>query len=336
MLHPVFELGAALLGACVGSFLNVVVYRLPQADPVRRSLGGRSRCPKCRTQIAWFDNLPLVSWLLLRGKSRCCRQPISLRYPALELLTAGLFFALWRWPRVPILAADAAVPTVLADGLWTFGFLAIFVSLLVACTFIDLDHRILPDVLTLPGIGIGLVASLAAPGLAGYISDEPTVGLEMRSFLASLCGAAVGAGVTWTIRSVASRIFRREAMGLGDVKFLGTIGAFLGWQGALLSLFLGCLSGALIGGLQMLRIRRAVAAGTAAPGADARMIPFGPFLALGAATALFFGEEILIFLFETWPDWQRGTPAAPVIMSVSAVLCLVVLVYLVRRGRGNG
>lgn len=310
----------------MGSFLNVVIWRLPQENPRQRSLGGRSRCPHCGTQIRWFDNLPVLGWLLLRGRARCCGKGIAVRYPMVEALTAGLFLALALWsPFGPVLvpAANGVGGAIDAAAAAAFGLQAAFVSLLVACTFIDFDHQLLPDALTYPGMAIGLLGGFW-PGVAGVLTPDDATPLAMRTLLASLLGLLVGAGSTWSIRAVGSRIFRREAMGLGDVKFLGMIGAFLGWQGALLSLFLGCIAGALIGGALALRSGLGL------------KIPFGPYLALGALVTLFLAQPILDLLFVRWPEWQRSSPNAQWFLLALALLSLSALFVLVRRGRRAG
>ena len=319
-MGTVFEVGAALLGACIGSFLNVVIWRLPQEDPAKRSLGGRSHCPHCGAAIRWYFNVPVLGWLVLRGKSSCCQRPIAWRYPLVELLTAALFFGL----------AAAAGPGGLlalephgwpADAhAWAvFGVLATFVSLLVALSFIDFDTQLLPDVLTKPGVGIGLAAGIW-PGIAGPITDDASTSLAMRTLLASVLGMAVGGGVTWSIRAVGSWVFRREAMGFGDVKLMMMIGAFLGWQNALLTMLLGCMLGAICGGI-------AVGFG------GSSRIPFGPYLAGGALLALFFGGAILTFLFTTWPEIQRSNANAQWLLAGMGTVSLVLLFVLVRRGR---
>ncbi|MCA8965748.1 MAG: prepilin peptidase [Planctomycetes bacterium] len=325
MSTVVFEVGAALLGACVGSFLNVVIYRLPQEDPARRSLGGRSHCPHCGAQIRWFDNLPVLGWVLLRGRGRCCGQRIAFRYPLVELLTALLFLAVTLWSpwNLPITIDDLGglhVDTARAVG---YGLHLLFVSVLVACTFIDFDKQILPDAMTKPGMAIGVLAGIY-PGIAGPISRDASTPYALRTLLASVVGLAVGAGVTWGIRWLGSRVFGKEAMGLGDVKFLGMIGAFLGWQGALLTLFLGCVVGAVVGGLAALR------------GGLGLRIPFGPYLALGALIALFAQDHVYVFLFDTWPEWQRRNPSSQFLLLGMAVLSLFALFVLVRRGRRAG
>jgi leader peptidase (prepilin peptidase)/N-methyltransferase len=317
MSQVMFEVGAAVVGACIGSFLNVVIHRLPQEDPARRSLGGRSRCPKCGAQIAWHDNLPIVGWLLLRGRARCCRQRISVRYPLVEALTAALFFCAAHWPHSgsPFDEGADFWPPMFAAA-----FSMLFLAFLVASTFIDWDHRILPDALNIPCSVIGCtLVPFAAPGYAGSLDGTISEGLD--SLLASLCGFGTGFGLTWAIRAGARVVFRKEAMGFGDVKFMGAIGAFLGWDGALLSFFLGCVVGAVGGLLHRLATRDAY-------------VPFGPFLAAGAVLTLFFKAELFEFLFHTWPDWQRSSPAATWLMAGSALVCIIALVAIVRRGRG--
>jgi leader peptidase (prepilin peptidase)/N-methyltransferase len=322
-MATVFEVGAALLGACVGSFLNVVIWRLQQDDPAQRSLGGRSHCPHCGTAIRWFFNVPVLGWLVLRGKANCCGKPIAIRYPLVELLTAGLFYALAVWSPVAAACANDAAGMPIGAAAWAlFAALATFVSLLVALSFIDLDTQLLPDVLTKPGIVIGLLAGIW-PGVAGVLVDDRSAPLALRTLLASLVGMLAGGGITWGIRAVGSWLFRREAMGFGDVKLMAMVGAFLGWQSALLTMFLGCIYGAAIGGI-----------GAAFGGAT--KIPFGPYLALGAITALFAREPIVTFLITTWPEWQRDDAKAPWLLAGFAAVSLVLLFVLVRRGRRSG
>jgi leader peptidase (prepilin peptidase)/N-methyltransferase len=318
-MGTVLQVAAALLGACIGSFLNVVIFRLQQEDPARRSLGGRSHCPHCGAAIRWQHNVPVLGWLVLRGKGACCKRPISLRYPLVEALTAALFWALVAWPARPLFVEPAGSVTWLLDGVATFVALALFVSLLVALSFIDFDTQLLPDALTKPGIALGLLAGLW-PGVAGQLGDDPAMAPALRSLLASGLGALVGFGVTWGIRALGGWVFRREAMGFGDVKLMAMIGAFLGWQKALLAMLLGCLFGALLGGL-----------GTLLGGAT--KIPFGPYLALGAIVAHLAYGPIVTFLFDTWPTWQRERASAQWLLAGGATVSLVLMLVLVRRAR---
>ncbi|MGC6486316.1 MAG: prepilin peptidase [Planctomycetota bacterium] len=313
-----FAAAAAVFGACIGSFLNVVVYRLQQEDPAKRSVLGRSYCPSCGAQIRWSHNVPVLGWLLLGGRAKCCGARISFRYPFVELLTAAFFFALaWWQPYGPVFPTAQAVDPAAATALVLH---ATFVSMLIALTFIDFDTQLLPDALTKPGMVLGALAGFW-PGLAGVISADDAVSPQLRSLLASLLGLAVGGGVTWGVRALGSAVFRKEAMGFGDVKLMGMIGAFLGWQSALLSLFLGCVFGAIVG------------VGVTLGGSMQARIPFGPYLAMGAAASLFGGDALLELLFVEWPEWQRRNPSSVYLVLAIGVGALLALLWLLRRAR---
>lgn len=324
MSVSVFDFAAAGFGACIGSFLNVVVYRLPQEDPKQRTLLGRSQCPKCRKPIAWHDNVPVLGWLLLLGRSRCCRQRISIRYPLVELVTAILFVLLLRHsPHGVLVSGEGTQATFDTTRLWPVLWDAAFCSFLLASALIDWDHRILPDALNKPFAVMGCsIVAITSPGHAGTIGAVPNSPV-LDSILTSLFGCGVGYAIVWLVRNGARPIFGREAMGLGDVKFLAAIGAFLGWQGALWTFFLGSFAGA-IGGL----LHRLVTKDS--------YVPFGPFLAIGAGLVMFFGTPIHEFVFHTWPEWQRSSPMALPVMGGAALVSLLALVLVVRRGRRNG
>lgn len=233
-----------IFGLVVGSFLNVVIARVPIGLSVWRP---RSACPGCATPIAWYDNVPVLSFLLLRRRCRACRMAIPWRYPVVELLTGATF------------ALGFAIFGPTAD----FAVAAALLAALIAITAIDLRHQIIPDVITLPGIAAGLAASLL-PGRGGWLD--------------SLIGVAVGGGIFLVI-IVASG----GGMGGGDMKLGAMLGAFLGWKLGLLALLLGVLSGG------------TVAVGLLLLGRKGRKeaIPFGPYLALGGAVSLLWGEGIL-------------------------------------------
>jgi leader peptidase (prepilin peptidase)/N-methyltransferase len=217
-----FPTVAFLVGACVGSFLNVVIYRVPKKESI---VTPGSHCG-CGQPIAWHDNIPILSWLLLRGHARCCGRPFSIRYPAVELFTAALFVVCWlRYPS----------PGVAVAGM-------LFLSALVAATFIDLDHFIIPDVFTL-GLGVaGLLLSLAIPALHGQHSGNFQHD-ALRSGGLSLLGSLIGSALVLWISMVAEAVLKKQAMGFGDVKFVGAIGAFCGWQGAVFAVFGGAVVG---------------------------------------------------------------------------------------------
>ena len=236
------------LGLATGSFLTVCIHRLPRGESV---IGPRSCCPECGRPVAWRDNVPLVGYLLLRGRCRACGVRITPLYPAIELLTPLLFVALYDeigWqPLLPVRMAFACALLVLG--------------------VIDLRHRILPNVITLPGTAAGLVLSAGLPPGPGD----------------ALAGAAVGAGVLLAMAGLYRRIRGIEGVGMGDVKMLAMIGAFLGWQAVLLTLLMASLLGSLAG-----------VAIVAAGRGDARYpLPFGSFLAVAAFVATVVGDELI-------------------------------------------
>jgi leader peptidase (prepilin peptidase)/N-methyltransferase len=232
---------AALLGGVVGSFLNVVVWRLPRGESL---VTPRSHCPRCGKGIAWFDNIPVLSWILLRAHCRNCRLPIPVRYPLVEALTAGAF----------VLATLRFVP---ADGLvsGTGLFASAVLAALVAVSFIDLDHRIIPDRITLPGI---LACVLLAPLLPALHPPgwPPGANPGLAALIHALLGAGAGYLAIRAIRLLGRLAFRKEAMGLGDAKLLALIGGAVGPIYALYALFLACFGGAILGGIAYFYGRR--------------------------------------------------------------------------------
>jgi leader peptidase (prepilin peptidase)/N-methyltransferase len=240
---------AVVLGLVIGSFLNVVIARLPEGRSLWRP---GSACPGCGAAIAWHDNVPVLSFLALRGRCRACAMPIPWRYPIVEAVTGALFGA----------AYLAFGPTVAG------GVAAALLAALVAITVIDLERQIIPDVITLPGILAGVLASVAT----GRVP-----------WLDSLIGILVGGGVFLAIAEVGSRLAGRDAMGGGDVKLAAMLGAFLGWKALLVSLFVSSVGGGIL------------AAAIIASGLRGRKdpIPFGPFLAAGGAVGLFWGERVV-------------------------------------------
>ena len=248
-----FVLGVAgAYGLVFGSFLNVVIHRLPRGMSLLRP---GSHCPACGAQVRWFDNVPVISYLLLAGRCRVCRTAISPRYPLVELASGTL-----------------AVTVVVRFGLTLAGLEAtLLVMLLLPLAFIDLEHHLLPDVLTLPGIAVGLLGSACG----GLVSP-----------LDAVIGAVVGAAVPYGVIVVYRWLRGAEGMGLGDVKLLAMIGAFLGWRGVLLALGLAASAGALLG-LTLIAVGR---------GRRDTELPFGTFLACAAVVVLFAGPSLLVLL----------------------------------------
>ena len=248
-----------LFGAAVGSFLNVVIYRVPAGLSL---LHPPSRCPKCHTQLKPYDNVPVLGWLWLRGRCRYCRTPISPRYPLIEAFTGALFLATF-W--------------LLGMGWATVGYW-ILLSWLVALTFIDIDTLTLPNALTGSGLLLGLAVKFALPILQGEPWPAPIYGL-----LGGILGAVLGIWLFDVITLFASAALGQTAMGGGDAKLAAMLGAWLGWQGVLLSSFAACVVGAAVGGgaiaLKLISRRQPM--------------PFGPFLAIGAVITVFWGEAII-------------------------------------------
>jgi leader peptidase (prepilin peptidase) / N-methyltransferase len=263
------------LGAIIGSFLNVVIHRLPRDESI---VFPNSRCPSCAAGIRSFDNIPIISWLILRGRCRACKAPISPRYPAVELLVALLFGAVF-----------------LRDGLtFVLPFDLVFVSMLVALIFIDAEHMLLPNAITYPGLGFVIVARLVIPILMGtpyfydlgpvLISKFPGWPVPAVSLAGAVIGALAGGGTLWLVGWAWERLRGVEAMGLGDVKMMLMVGAFLGWQLTVLTIFLGVTSGSITGILLMLKRRERNLQ---------MLLPFGIFLGVGALLSLLVGKYVI-------------------------------------------
>ena len=238
-----------ILGLIVGSFSNVCIYRIPRNESI---IYPASHCPKCRSNISPKDNIPLLSFILLKGRCRNCKSKISIQYPIVELLTGLTYLIIY-------LIYGLSIQTLIY---------IILSSALIIIAFIDLNEQIVPDVISLPGIVIGFILSFFVP----YIS-----------FINSGLGVVVGGGIILVIGLAGSVIFKKEAMGGGDVKLAAMIGAFLGWKYILISLFLGFFLGALIGIiLIMSKIK-----------SREDVVPFGPFIILGSFITLLWGEKII-------------------------------------------
>lgn len=249
-------------GSMVGSFLNVCIYRLPRNESI---VFPPSHCPGCQKALSWHDNIPFLSYILLKGKCRHCHKGISFRYFIVEFLTATLFLSLF-----------------LKFGLsWHMLIYLVFISGLIVATFTDFDHLIIPDEISLPGIILGLILSTVYPPLQRAIHPWSNICTSPgEGFLASLIGALSGGLFLYAIGVLGGKVFKKEAMGGGDVKLLAMIGAFLGWQLVALTIFLSALSGSIVGLAVKLKKGESY-------------IPYGPYLALGAVISLFWGEKLI-------------------------------------------
>lgn len=264
-----FEAALFIFGLIVGSFLNVCIFRIPRNISIVKP---SSSCPACKTPIKPWDNIPMFSFIFLRGRCRNCGERISFRYPLVELLN-GIFY----WYVLKYFGFG-----------WHLPFLLSFMSAMIVITFIDLDFQIIPDVITLPGIVIGLIgASFLLPdpfnSLVYYSSTHSLHhSISVVGFKNSISGLFLGGGLFYLIA-----ILSRGGMGGGDIKMMAMVGAFMGWKAVLLTTFIGSLTGSILGIFLMLFRGKG----------RKTKIPFGPFLALGAIITLFFGRDILNWYF---------------------------------------
>lgn len=255
MSHSIFIFSFFIFGLCIGSFLNVCIYRLPIGKSIAFP---PSHCPECRKAIRIYDNIPVLGWLLLKGRCRDCGSPISPRYPVVEFLT-GLF----------------AVFTYLKFGLTVnTGVYFIFIAVLIVVTFIDIDHRIIPDKITLPGIPLAFIATFFLPNI---------------TWQNSLFGILAGGGSLLLVAVGYSYFTGKEGMGGGDIKLLAMIGALCGWQGVIFTIFTGSVVGSVAGIAAMRRSGEGMKSA----------LPFGPFLSAGAIGYIFRGPEIIHWYLST-------------------------------------
>ncbi len=246
-----------MLGAVVGSFLNVCIVRLPLEKSI---VFPGSHCVACRTPIQWFDNIPLISWMMLGGRCRSCKAKISFRYWLVELITALVFLFFYRYYGLQPLLAPYLV----------------MISGFIVATFVDFGHRIIPDEVSIGGMIVGLIFSLLIPQLQGV--DSHFLGLGL-----SLLGLLVGGGTIYLMGVIGDFVFKKETMGGGDVKLMGMVGAFMGWKLALLTFFLAPFFGAGFGIVEKIRTKDST-------------IAYGPFLIMGAVVSLFWGDRIINFI----------------------------------------
>jgi leader peptidase (prepilin peptidase)/N-methyltransferase len=273
-------------GACMGSFLNVCIYRIPREESV---ISPGSHCPHCNHSIAWYDNIPLVTYIARRAKCRHCDGPISPRYFIVELLIAVLFVLIWLkfGPGDPQ-ARPLGLTPVASLGLVLIYWLAVFG--LALGTFVDLEHMIIPDRVSLGGIVLGIVFSMLIPAM-----HPPQT--TFYGGLGSAClGAVVGSGVLWGIALLGKAIFKKDAMGMGDVKLMGAIGAFCGWPAVLFTLMLSSFLGAVVGVSLVASRKKEMQS----------RIPYGPYIALAALVWILWGPA----LWDAYTTWLTP-PALP-------------------------
>lgn len=254
MLEHVMISTIFAFGMCIGSFLNVCIYRIPAGKSI---VHPPSRCPHCKNHIRFYDNIPVLSYILLKGRCRKCGVRIPIRYPLVELLNGMI-----------------AVLVFLKFGLTIEGLIYFsFISTLAVISFIDIDHQIIPDIISLPGIPVCVLASLALPSM---------------TFTQSIIGLLSGGGSLYLVAQTYYMVKKEEGMGGGDIKLLAMIGALTGWQGVLFTIFVGSAIGTLTGLFMMIGMRLL----------DMKLrIPFGPFLSLGAVIYIFCGPDLIRWYF---------------------------------------
>lgn len=275
------------LGLCIGSFLNVCVYRLPREMSLTHP---GSHCPCCNEGIGWYDNIPVLSWLALRGLCRRCGVLISSRYLLVELLTGGVF--LWIYH-----THLTAPPGSVLGAIPTLGAYLVLASALIVSSFVDIERMVIPDEIAIGGMYVGPVLCAIWPEiiqhdslLTGWVLEMmgASTGGAVAGLAASVIGMGIGAGIIYAAAVFGKALFRKEAMGFGDVKFMGMVGAFIGWQGALLTFFVACVLGAVVGIALLIRRR------------DTH-IPFGPYLATGSLVVMLH-KDVTLRLFWDFPQ----------------------------------
>jgi leader peptidase (prepilin peptidase) / N-methyltransferase len=295
-----FAVFTFLVGLVFGSFLNVIIYRVPRGTSIVRP---GSACPNCGAGIRAYDNVPVVSWIVLRGRCRNCHQAITARYAIVELITGFLFVAAYYF----------AAPLDSSLGRWLVIKLCVFFFLLLGLIFIDFEHHLLPDALTLPGLAVGLLSTAVVPvgGMPLFVTRRLLAlhwNLAAISLLDAACGAAIGASFIYAVGEIYFRARGVEGMGFGDVKLMGMVGAFLGPKLTLFTIFMGAIVGTIFGVTAMLAVwRKRLARRQRKGGANAALrswqsarlmlryyeVPFGVFLGSMAILSTFVGNQLV-------------------------------------------
>ena len=262
------------LGACVASFLNVVIWRVPRGESI---VSPPSHCPKCNTPIKWYQNIPILSWLALRGKCANCKAPISPRYILIETLGGVLFLAAFvKWNPVEPFFWTPMLLLLLVAWIW--------ISLMIVGSFIDFDLKLLPDFVTVGGMILGLVAALIKSLFAGLLVESVSWKC-LAPLVWSVAGLVFGFGLLWLIRWLGSKAFKREAMGMGDVFLMGAVGALFGPVAVLVTLILSSVFGSVVG-LSMVALSKTKFGKFVE-------IPYGPYICMGCLVWMFYGPELV-------------------------------------------
>ncbi|MBO4708697.1 MAG: prepilin peptidase [Kiritimatiellae bacterium] len=275
-LAPILAFFSFWLGACIASFLNVVIWRAPRGESI---VSPPSHCPKCNSPIKWYQNIPILSWLALRGKCANCKAPISPRYIFVETLGGCLFLAAFLWLWLPTAPLWFAVTHVVVMWIW--------IALMIAGAFIDFDHQLLPDFTTVGGMVLGVAESLVATSFNFVYGDgvQASTWLKFTPLFWSLGGLVFGFGLLWLVRWIGSKAFKREAMGMGDVFLMGAVGALFGPVAVLVTLILSSVFGSIVGVVLILLSKTKLGGFTP--------IPYGPYICMGCLAWMFYGPQLV-------------------------------------------
>lgn len=275
-LAPILAFFSFWLGACIASFLNVVIWRAPRGESI---VSPPSHCPKCNSPIKWYQNIPILSWLALRGRCAACKAPISPRYICVELLGGLLFLAAFLWLWLPTVPLWFAVTHVVVMWIW--------IALMIAGSFIDFDHQLLPDFTTVGGMILGVAESLVSTCFNFVYGDgvQASTWLKFTPLFWSLGGLVFGFGLLWFVRWIGSKAFKREAMGMGDVFLMGAVGALFGPVAVLVTLILSSVFGSIVGIVLILLSKTKLGGFTP--------IPYGPYICMGCLAWMFYGQQLV-------------------------------------------
>ena len=275
-LAPILAFFSFWLGACIASFLNVVIWRAPRGESI---VSPPSHCPKCNSPIKWYQNIPILSWLALRGKCANCKAPFSPRYIFVEALGGCLFLAAFLWLWLPTAPLWFAVTHVVVMWIW--------IALMIAGAFIDFDHQLLPDFTTVGGMVLGVAESLVATSFNFVYGDgvQASTWLKFTPLFWSLGGLVFGFGLLWLVRWIGSKAFKREAMGMGDVFLMGAVGALFGPVAVLVTLILSSVFGSVVGIVLILLSKTKLGGFTP--------IPYGPYICMGCLAWMFYGQQLV-------------------------------------------
>ena len=281
-LAPILAFFSFWLGACIASFLNVVIWRAPRGESI---VSPPSHCPKCNSPIKWYQNIPILSWLALRGKCANCRAPISPRYICVEALGGCLFLAAFFAAFFKYSYVCSSGSVYWASALGSLLVAWIWISLMIVGSFIDFDHQLLPDFTTVGGMVLGIVWAIFNSILNFLTFDRSYWYVCLTPMAVSVAGLVFGFGLLWLVRWLGSKAFKREAMGMGDVFLMGAVGALFGPVAVLVTLILSSVFGSVVGIVLILLSKTKLGGFTP--------IPYGPYICMGCLAWMFYGQQLV-------------------------------------------